>query len=276
MKENVRHTNIWLWLTLPIAILLTISAGGGILVDDLYRDNPYFVAQARGQDLISLVIVLPTLVVAAFLASRGSPRAWLVWLGGLVYLIYTYIVAAFDVQFNSLFLVYVALLGFSLYALMGGLVTANMDNIKVCFTETTPAKAISIYLTVLAVLLYFLWLSEIVPALLAGEIPQSIRDNGTATNAVHVLDMAWILPAFGLTAVSLWRKQALGYTLAGAILSYIVLLILAIFGMVVFMVQGGQPIIVPQVAIFSILFAATLGMLIWYLKGVRSLSIPKR
>ena len=275
MNESVRHANVWLWLTFPIAILLTIAAGGGVFISGLYRDTPYFVAQAVGQDLISLAIVLPTLTVTAFLASRGSPRARLVWLGGLVYLVYTYVVAAFNVSFNSLFLVYVALLGCSLYALIGGLVTADMAGIKACFTEKTPVKAVSIYLAVLAVLFYFMWLSEIVPALMAGEIPQSIRDNGTPTNAVHVLDMAWVLPSFGITAVSLWRKQALGYTLAGAILSYGVFLILAILSMVVFMIWEGHPVVVPQVVIFGTLLAISLGMLIWYMKGLKSSPAPK-
>lgn len=110
---------------------------------------------------------------------------------------------------------------------------------------------------------------------MAGEIPQSIRDNGTPTNAVHVLDMTWILPAFGIAAVSLWRKQALGYTLAGAILSYIVLLVLAILSMVVFMFRGGHAVVVPQVVIFGALFAISLGMLIWYMKGLKSPPIPK-
>jgi len=275
MNESVRSTNGWLWLTLPIAILLLIATAGGLFVNGLYRDNPYYVAQAVGQDFISLVIVLPTLIVTALLASRGSSRAQLVWLGALVYLVYTYVVAAFDNSFNSLFLVYVALLGCSLYALIGGLVTSNMVSIKECFTEKTPVKAVSIYLAVLAVLFYFLWLNEIVPALLAGAIPQSIQDNGTPTNAIHVMDMAWILPAFGITAFCLWRKQALGYTLAGALLSYIVILVLAILSMVVFMVRGGQPLVIPLVVIFCALFVTSVGMLFWYLRGMSSSSTSK-
>ncbi len=145
-----------------------------------------------------------------------------------------------------------------------------MAGIKAGFVENTPYRAVSIYLAVLAILFYFLWLSETIPALMVGKIPQSLQDNGTPTNAVHVLDMAWILPAFGITAVSLWRKHSLGYTLAGVMLSYIVLLISAILSMVVFMIRNGQPVVVPQVVIFGILFAASLGMLIWYLQGLKS------
>lgn len=269
MKEaSTRHTRIWFWLTVPIAILLLIAAGSGVLIHGIYHDAPYFTAQARGQDLISLVLVLPALIVTTFLARRGSLRAWAIWIGVLVYLVYTYVVAALDVQFNAFFLVYVALLGCSLYALIGGLATINRTEIKACFTTKTPVKAVSIYLAVLAILFYLLWLREVVPAWIAGKIPQSIQDNGTPTNAIHVLDMAWMLPAFGITAGSLWRKQALGYTLAGALLSYGVLLMSAILGMVVFMLREGFPVAAPQVVIFGAILALNLGMLVGYLKGI--------
>jgi hypothetical protein len=265
MKKIISPINGWLWLTFPIAILLAIAAGGGVFSSGLYRDTPYFVAQAVGQDIISLFVVLPTLIISAFFASRGAPTGRLIWLGVLVYLVYTYAVAAFDVRFNPFFLVYVALLGCSLYTLIGGLVTTDVVSIKAAFTDKTPLKAVSIYLAVLAVLFYFMWLSEIIPSLAAGNIPQSVQQNGTPTNAVQVLDMAWILPAFLITACILWRKQALGYTLAGGLLTYCVLLILAVLGMVAFMVQKGQPVVIPQVVIFGVILALNFGMLVWYM-----------
>jgi len=269
MNEREKYTNGWSGLTIPIAVLLAIATAGGVFMRGLYRDNVYFTVQAIGQDFISLVVVLPTLIVTSILARRGSARAYLVWLGVLVYLVYTYVVAAFDNNFNRLFLVYVALLGCSLYALIGGLVRMNMAGIKACFAENSPVKAVSVYLAILAALFYLLWLREIIPALVTGGIPQSIRDNGTPTNAIHVLDMAWILPAFGIGAVTLWRKQALGYTLAGVLLSYGVQLMLAILSMVVFMERGGFPVAVPQVVIFGIIFSISLGMLIWYMRGLK-------
>lgn len=111
MNKSTRRANWWLWLTIPIAILLAVAAGGGLFIKGLYRDTPNLVTQAIGQDAITLVVALPTLVISAFLTSRGSQRARLVWLGGLIYMVYTYVGYAFAVRFNSLFLVYVALLG---------------------------------------------------------------------------------------------------------------------------------------------------------------------
>jgi len=163
----------------------------------------------------------------------------------------------------------VALLGCSLYALIGGLATTDFQGVKARFTERTPTKAVSIFLAVVAVLFYLLWLGEVVPALISGDVPQSVTDNGTPTNGVHVLDLAWMLPATVLTAVWLWRKQAIGYALAGALLTFMPLLVLAIASMLVFMARYNQSISVGQAGVFGVLGAVSLGMLIWYLRGLK-------
>jgi hypothetical protein len=57
----------------------------------------------------------------------------------------------------------------------------------------------------------------------------------------------------------LWGKQAVGYALAGALLTLLVLLTLAIVAMaVVEMSLSGA-------AVFGILFTVSLGMVVWYL-----------
>lgn len=274
MNKMTRNADGWLWLTVPIAILLAIASGSGVFISDLYRDTPNLVAQAIGQDAITLVVALPTLALSALLAGRGSPRARLLWLGSLIYTVYTYVGYAFAVRFNSLFLVYVALLGCSTYALIGGLVTTDWAGVKAGFTEQTPAKAVSIYLGLIVVLFYLLWLSEAIPASLSGNPPQSLIDAGTPTNFVQVLDMAWLLPAVAITAVSLWRKRSLGYTLAGALLTHFVLLTLAILSMVAFMGRAGQPVVIPQVVIYGFLAVVSIGLMVAYIKNLKSSHPP--
>ena len=269
VKGSATRTRIWLWLTAPIAVLVAIAAGSGFFIEGIYRDTPYFTAQAVGQDFITLAVALPALIIGAILAARGSRRAHLVWLGILVYLVYSYVIYALAVRFNPLFLVYVALLGFSLYALIGGLATTDFAGIKARFSQATPVRAVSIFLAVLATLFYFMWLSETIPALLAGEVPQSVTDNGTSTNAVHVLDMAWILPAMLLSAVLLWRRLALGYALAGALLTFGALIVLAVMAMIVSMSLYGLGVAIGQAVVFAVVAVIILGMLVWYLRGLK-------
>jgi hypothetical protein len=269
MKEHATRTTVWLWLTVPISLLLAIATVSELCFEGLLRDRPYFVAQAIGQDIVTLGVALPALVVGAVLAGRGSGRARLVWLGVLIYLVYTYVIYAFQVRFNPLFLVYVALLGCSLYALIGGLATTDFGRIKARFAEKTPVRAVSVFLGILAFLFYFSWLGEVVPALVAGEVPQSVAENGTPTNGVHVLDMAWILPAAALTAVWLWRKRAPGYTLAGALLTFFSLLALAIMAMMISMSLNAQPAAPGMAVVFGVVAAASLVLMVWYLRGLK-------
>jgi hypothetical protein len=269
-RQPAKPTTWPLILTIPIVILLAVAAGSGLFVGGLYRDTPSLVVQAVGQDAVTLAVALPTLAISGFLASRGSRRARLVWMGGLVYTVYTYTGYAFAVHFNPLFLVYVALLGCSTYALIGGLVTTNMAGIKAAFTARTPVKAVSIFLGVIAVLFYLIWLSDAIPATLSGNPSQTLIDAGTPTNFIHVLDMAWLLPGAIIAAVSLWRGRPIGYTLAGAVLAFFVLIVLAILAMVVMEARIGQQNVIPQGAIFGLIFALSAALLAGFLRNLKS------
>jgi hypothetical protein len=136
----------WLLLTFPIVALLAIAAGAGVFIEGFYRDKAYYKVMAVGQDFFSLTVVTPILIVAALIAHHDSLRALFVWIGIAIYLIYTYAIAAFDNQFNALFLVYVALFGCCLYALIGVLPSLNKDEVKTRFTARTPARTVSLYL----------------------------------------------------------------------------------------------------------------------------------
>lgn len=127
----------------------------------------------------------------------------------------------------------------------------------------------SIFLGVVAILFYLMWLSEDIPALLAGKVPQGVIDSQAPSDVVHVLDMAWILPAMVLTAIWLWRGRALGYALAGTLLSFLSLLVLAIMSMIVFQILYGVATAVGIAVVFGVVFAISLGMVVWYLRGLK-------
>lgn len=259
-------TPVWLWLTAPIAALLALAAGSELIVAGIFRgDDATLVAQTIGFDAVTLAVAIPVLVASAILAGRGSARARLVWLGALAYVLYTYAISAFHVRFNPLFLAYVALLGLSLYALIGGLATTDFAALKARFASGTPVKPVSIFLAALTALFTLVALREIVPALLAGGVPRSAADAETPTGAPHVLDLAWMLPAMGLTAVWLWRGRPLAYALAGAQLAFLSLMTFALGAMMVAVHLSGEPAAPALAAVFAAFSAAGVGMLAWYL-----------
>lgn len=106
-------------LTAMTAVAMAVvSAAGAFAPQWLYRDNPLITATFRGQDSVTLTVAVPLLVVGLFLERRGSGRGRLVWLGKLFYAMYGYLFYAVGAAFNVFFLLYVAIFGLALYALV--------------------------------------------------------------------------------------------------------------------------------------------------------------
>jgi hypothetical protein len=99
--------------------------------------------------------------------------------------------------------------------------TSMRSSKGVCLAKITrfagrPVRVPGWFLMVVAVLFALLWLSEIVPDLLAGRPSTSATEWNVPTNPVHVLDLAFFLPAACLSGVLLLRRHWLGYgTAAG-------------------------------------------------------------
>lgn len=114
--------------------------------------------------------------------------------GCLAFTAYNYAIYAFSVRFGLLFPVWVAVLGLSVFALVGGLSTLAAATVGSRFASRAMPLA-AWFLIVVAVAFAWLWSSEIVPDLLAGGPSRSATAWDVPTNPVHVLDLALFLPA---------------------------------------------------------------------------------
>lgn len=204
--------------TVPMALLALTGSLVGILVDTTYsRETENWAAQAIAQDLVNL-LAFSSMVILAILAARGSLRAYLAWLGVVAYSAYTYAIYAFALHFGPLFLVHVAVFGLSIYALIVGVMLIDSELLKRAFTAGVPRRFTASLVLAIGAFFYLLWLSSVVPPLLAGDTPEEVVDAGLLTNPVHVLDMAVLLPAMLLAGVCLMRQRAIGYLLAPVVL----------------------------------------------------------
>jgi hypothetical protein len=236
----MKVSKIALWLSVLVAILVLIASGAELFLKSIYaRETASYALQAVGQDIENIVAAI-MLLVAAYFVSKGSVKAFLVWMGVLIALIYSYAIYAFAVHFNSLFLMYVAILGLSFYALIGDLMYLHIESFRPSFAAVRKARLVSGFLVLVAALFYVQWLGEDIPALLAGKVPQSVTENGLLTNPVHVLDIGLMLPAMVITAILLWRGKILGYLLAVPLLVFSVLTGIGVVAM--FVVMGSQGI----------------------------------
>jgi hypothetical protein len=265
MTSSNRISPLWVWFTLPITLLVLWVSIAGLTDPSIYSGSAAWRVQGQAQDLVDAVVVLPLLVGAAAFTARGSWRARSLWLASLAYLLYSFVIYSFAVPFNRVFLCYVAVLGCSLWALIGGLTTVDWVALRARFDEQTPRKPIALFLGILALLFLLMWLSEDIPAMLAGVAPQSVFENGLLTNPIHVLDLSILLPAMITTAVLLWRRHPLGYGLAAMLLAVSGLESVGIATIFGFSLLAGLPGNEVLLAVFVILALAAFGCMAWYL-----------
>ena len=258
-----------LWLSVLDALLVLLASASGILLKSIYaRETPSWAVQGIGQDIVNLVAVV-VLCIAAYYVNKGSVKAFLVWNGVLLYLLYAYIIYAFDIHLNSLFLVYVAILGLSFYALVGSVIHMHLDSLHASFSVTTKARLVSVFLLVLGIVFSLLWLREEIPALVAGTIPLSVTQANVPTNPVHILDLGLYLPAMLMTALLLWRRKLLGYLLAGPLLVFCSLMGTAILVIFLVMSSTGTPTSVGIEAFFAIILVVSLLLSVLYIREVK-------
>lgn len=232
--EETESGMAWLWLSIPIALLGAVAAGAGILFESVYeRDTESFAVQGVSQDYITLLIAVPAVLLLGWFAYRGSFTARLMWHGVVFYFAYTYTIAAFMVRFNDLFLVYTSLLACSILALIGGLASLGWPIESVRFGDRWPRRSVVVFLGFAVATFLMLWLSDIVPAIINGVEPESLAETLTPTNGVEVLDLSLLLPGTALIAFWVWKAEARGYVLATGLITYIVLLGLALVAMII-------------------------------------------
>jgi hypothetical protein len=196
-------------------LLLAVAAGVGLFVPSLYQGNTAFAATAfRGTDLVSLAVALPVLAGALWLASRGSRSALLLWLGTLAYVAYTYLYT-FAIAWNRLFLVYVALLSLSLLTLARALTVLDANELAARFGDRTPVRGVGAFLWVVGGML---GLAQVVPALVAGQVPDVVLKTGHPTGVVYVLDLGLVVPLMLLAGRWLRQRRPWGYVAAAILL----------------------------------------------------------
>jgi hypothetical protein len=250
-------SRFWLLLTIPLVLIGMVTAVLGLVLDDAYRhETADWLIQAQAQDAIDLVLGFPVLAVAAWFALRGSIAGTLIWLGALVNIAYASIIYSFDVQFGPLFLSYVATLSLSVWCLAGGLFT--LDRTALQSRGARAPRWIGALLVLIASTFTLMWLGQIIPAMIDGAAPQEVNDLGLPTNPVHVIDLAFMLPATFVAGIALLRRRPASVWLAPIILTALALISAGILTIMGFQIADGESSAIGPATAISLLTIAIL------------------
>lgn len=255
-----RRLTFWL---MPFAAVAAIT---GLFWPSVYRETAWVVPQNRGQDLVTLLVLIALLWIMRP-AAKGAARTVIIWSGFLAYLWYTFVGAAFSYRFNNLFLVYVAGLSLSTTAL--AVLFSNLDVywLRSCFSGKAPRKSVSILLVIMSAILATLWLSQVVIFLTRGELPDLVVKAETPTNFVFVLDLGFVIPLSLFAAFALWRDKPWGYALAGMMVMKAATMGFALMAMTAFAYWSGIAVDWGLGSFWLLLALAGSAMTVWFVSS---------
>jgi hypothetical protein len=192
--------------SIVVALVMGVASFAGLVSGlSIYRgmDDKLFVLSV-GQDMLNLLVGLPLLLGAMWLARRGWLIGLLLWPGALFYVVCDYGYYVLGAPFNWLFLPYLALITLSAYTMIGIVVSIDGAAVRERLASTVPARWVGGSLAGLAVLFTILWTAMSVVALVSGTSLDPIA------RTVTIMDLTVQLPSLLLGGVLLWRRQPLG------------------------------------------------------------------
>ena len=253
-------------LTHIVAALAAVASAAGVFVPGLYRDNEWVIPQNQGTDLVTLSIAVPVLLLAARFAVRDSARAAIVWFGVLGYVWYVYTGASFAYALNNVFLFYVALFALCIAALIALATRLDVGAIWRRFDSRTPVRPVVMYMVFVAIMLCVLWLGQLIPFFMTGELPEPLVQAGGQTMFVYVLDLGVVVPLALLGAAWLLQRKPWGSIVAGFILVKVATMGMALLAMTWFLARSGQPVEMALSVIWVFLAVSGVAMAVWFLR----------
>lgn len=220
-----------------------------------YYDTVSTAAQMQGNDLITLVVGLPLLALAAWQAFRGSLRGQLLLTGTLGFFLYTYMSMGMLTAYNALFLVYVALFSLSLAAFILSLTAIDVPALPRQIAPNFPRGWIAALLFIVAGFLALAWLARIGAPLLSGGTPAL---ENTTTLVIQTMDLGLIVPLAVVAGVLLLRRSAWGYALTAVFVLKAITMGLGVSAMGLNMARVGVPDSLAIVGPFLVITALNL------------------
>lgn len=204
-------------LSLLAALATFLGAGASLVWPDLLRGPAAMNGSLLGTALVLVVVTLPVLLVSMWLVARGSTLAFLGWLAALTAIAYQGVMFAYATPFNAFFFLYVALLGFGMWALIVTAARAPIAEIA-ALVGRAPRRLVAGWLLFNMAAFLLLWLKATVPAALSSAPPEFLVGTGMITGVGQVLDLGFTLPAMTAAAILLLQRRAVGYVLSGTLL----------------------------------------------------------
>lgn len=230
----------------------------------IYSNNTVTaVMQAIPQDIVTLIIGIPLLIISLVMARKGLLKGKVLLAGSLGYFLITYMMYTFVAMYNRLFLVYVLLMSASFFAFILMLLDFDINKLSSAYNKKLPIRFAGGYLMCSATIIGLLWLARCLPTLINGSIPLEV-EHGT-TLPVQAFDLAFFLPGTFLSGLLLIKRKSFGFLFAPVSTISNALIMIALLSKGISMRLAGIPGTLPLIimtSFFSLLATVSIVMIL--------------
>lgn len=214
---NIYRSRITAVMTLVLSILALIASLEGILNKRIYEDvlkagtiTKTLLLGSIAQDIISIPLGLILVILSVLFLKRQGYKTFIAILGLTGNFFYGYGLYAIQGQYTSIYLIYLAVFMLSIYSLIFGLLSFEIDVAKNYHLPRSLGIGIIVFMIIIISILGPGWILGI-NANIAKHIPPE-------TYGVFVLDLCIVFPALGIIISQYIRKKPFATTLAGVAL----------------------------------------------------------
>ena len=230
------------------------------------NDSIALVSQGIPQDIVTLIVGVPLLLISLIFARKGLLKGRLLLTGTLGYFLYTYISYTFLLMYNSFFLIYVALMSASFFAFVLAMLSIDIKELKSSFNPQLPVKLIGGFQIFIGVALLFLWLGRIVPSLINKTIPFGLEHYTTLV--IQAMDLGFIVPTAILSGILIIYRSPFGYLLSSVVIIKGITMLTAISAMIIGMAYAGVEMSPIEMALFPMFNLVIIYILYILLKNI--------
>jgi len=214
-------------------------------------------SQAIAQDVVTLLLGVPLLLLSLYLFRKGLLKGKLLLAGTIAYFLYTYTSYSFLSMFNKFFLIDVILMSASFFAFVLTMMSFDIDKLSSYFSEKLPVKFVGGLLISIGTIFGLMWLGTVAPSIISGTAPATLEQYTTLV--IQAMDLAFVVPTAFLAGILLIKRKPFGYLLSSVVTVKGITMLTALTAMVI-----NQMLVGVEVSIAILILIPALNLIIIY------------
>jgi hypothetical protein len=187
-----------------ISLLLLNNNYGSIFIQN----------ESRGQDLRTILILVPMYIVTLIYSIKGSFRGQLILLGLIYFICYTNMHILFGIDYDKLFLVYVLVFVVSIAALIYGFLMIDYKKIGESYFSRKTIVVVNLLLVLFSLILCLMYISQYSIFIFTGKILPLYSVKGSFEHLIPKLNLSMIAAPSILGAFWVFKKKPMGFVIS--------------------------------------------------------------